>query len=151
MSYDIMVFTPGVPPPDRLGFIAWFSQVVRLRDGHMANDPSLAPPELAVWHRDMSRLFPSVPTVRFRSNSAEEVMAADYRFSPDAIFARFDWQVSRNAYRQALKFARQHQIGFFDASGEFATVWNVNGAGLLQVAHRGETMFLDEESRVRVY
>lgn len=149
MSYDMMVFTPGVPPADRLGFIAWFSQVVRLRDGHMVNDPSLATPELAAWHQEMSRLFPPVATVRFTSNTSEEVMAADYRFAPDAIFARFDWQVSRNAYRRGLKLARQHQLGFFDASGDFATVWNVNGSGLLQVAHRGETMFLHEQARIR--
>lgn len=149
MSYDMMVFKPGVPPDDRIGFIAWFSQVVRLRDGHMLTDPSVTTPELAGWHRDMSRIFPDVATIKFDINTAEEVMAADYRFTQQAVFARFDWQVSRNAYQQGIKLARRYQLGFFDASGEFATVWNVNASGLLQVAHRGETMFLEEDNRIR--
>lgn len=46
-----MVFEPGGAPFDRLAFIAWFSQVARLRDRHLLPDPTTASPALQRWYR----------------------------------------------------------------------------------------------------
>jgi hypothetical protein len=148
VSYDLLVFEPGIPPDDRVAFIAWFSQVIRLRDGHLAADPTQTSPSLQRWHEGMAEKFPQVGTPRAHRPDAREIdFNADYRFAPHAIFARFEWSVSRKAYHHAMKLARLHGCGFFDASGENAMVYTfVNGRFIL--AHRGEASHDDEKPRL---
>lgn len=141
MSYDLMVFEPGAAPEDRHAFIAWFSQVVRLREGHMASEPTCTTPRLRDWYADMSAAFPHVremPVRPFTGTRADD-FATDYRFHPQAVFARFEWKVSRRAYHIGMRHARWHQLGFFDASGESASVYTVAN-GRLVLAHRGERL-----------
>jgi hypothetical protein len=150
MSYDLLVFKPGVPPDDRVGFISWFAQVVRLRDGHLRADPSGTDPRLIGWQRDMERMFPCSP-IRFgrTPDTEDEIIGADYRFGPDVVFARLDWRLSRKAQAHGLKLARTHSIGFFDAGAERAPVWTVTPAGAFQMAHREEAAQRDPRSRLR--
>lgn len=140
MSYDLLVFEPAAAPADRMAFIAWFSQVVRLRDGHMLSNPSETSPNLRLWYQGMVEAFPHIGTARAgKAEMQEDDINADYRFSPDAVFARFEWQVSRKAYQVGMKLARIYGLGFFDASGENALCYTwVNGRFIL--AHRGENI-----------
>lgn len=152
MSYDLLAFKPGAQPADRVDFIAWFAQVVRLRDGHLRADPAETDPALLAWQRDMSRVFPSQPT-RLRASaqapaeSDDELMGADYRFGPQVVYARLDWRLSRKAQAHALKLARQHHVGLFDASGDRGAVWTVMPDGQFLLAHRGETIVGDAKHR----
>jgi hypothetical protein len=140
VSYDLLVFAPAAAPGDRIAFIAWFSQVVRLRDGHLLPDPSQTSPALRGWYHGMNEAFPHVGTAAAgRAEMLEDEINADYRFSPDAVFARFEWRVSRKAYHLGMKLARAYGLGFFDASGENAMCYTwVNGRFIL--AHRGESL-----------
>lgn len=136
-----MVFEPDAPPEDRHAFIGWFSQVVRLREGHMTTEPTDTTPRLREWYRDMSVAFPHVREMPVRPLTGTRVddFATDYRFHPQAIFARFEWKVSRKAYHIGIRFARLRGLGFFDASGESASAYTfVNGRFVL--AHRGERL-----------
>jgi hypothetical protein len=139
VSYDLMVFEPGVPPDDRHAFIAWFASVIRLREGHLRTDPLHASPALRGWHEGMSREFPQVGTPRASLEVQENERTVDYRFAPAAIFARFEWRVSRKAYHLGMRHARANNLGFFDLSGDSASVYTVVN-GRFVVAHRGEAM-----------
>lgn len=140
MSYDLLVFEPTAAPDDRVAFIAWFSQVIRLREGHLLSDPSYASPALRSWYEGMGRAFPHIGTADAgRAEMQEDQINADYRFSPNAIFARFEWQVSRKAYHLAMKLARTYGLGFFDASGDNAMCYTWAN-GRFVVAHRGESI-----------
>jgi hypothetical protein len=135
-----MVFEPGAAPDDRLAFVAWFSQVVRLRDGHLLPDPTTASPALQRWYEGMTYAFPPTGSTHAgKVEMQEDELAADYRFAPSAVFARFELRVSRKAYPLAMKLARMNRLGFFDASGESATCYTVVN-GRFIVAHRGETI-----------
>ena len=140
MSYDLLVFEPAAAPADRIAFIAWFSQVIRLREGHLLPDPAQASPALRNWYEGMTRAFPHLGTAGAdRTEMQEDQINTDYRFSPDAIFARFEWKVSRKAYHLGMKLARTYGLGFFDASADNATCYTwVNGRFV--VAHRGESV-----------
>lgn len=144
MSYDLLVFEPGAAPvEDRTAFLAWFSQVVRLRDGHLLSDPAQTSPALQRWYAGMTEAFPHIGSARAgQSEMQEDEINADYRFAPAAVFARFEWQVSRKAYHLAMKHARANGLGFFDASGESALCYTVvNGRFIL--AHRGDPVLAD--------
>ena len=141
MSYYLLAFRPGAAPEDRADFVAWFAQVVRLRDGHLSADPTQTWAPLAAWQRDMNREF----STRARRpigapvDPDDEIMPADYRFGADIVYARLDWRLSRKAQLVALKLARTHMVGLFEAGGERASVWSVTG-GVFQLAHRGEAV-----------
>jgi hypothetical protein len=53
MSYDLMVFDPEVPPPDRAGFMAWYREQVQWVAGHDYNNPANCSPNLAAWFFEM--------------------------------------------------------------------------------------------------
>lgn len=135
-----MVFEPAAAPDDRIAFIAWFSQVMRLRDGHMLPDPTQASPALQRWYEGMAYAFPPIGSTHAGSvQMKEDEINADYRFAPNAVFARFEWRISRRAYHVAMKLARMNGLGLFDASGESATCYTVVN-GRFIVAHRGDTI-----------
>ncbi len=131
-----MVFESGVAPSDRTEFLAWYSQVMRLRDGHLGVDPRVTTPRLQAWHRDMARKFPGVSGPI--SSDATSGACGDYRFAEKAVVVRFDWEVSRKARYAAQKLAREHQVAFFDASGDGSPVWEVRSDGGHYLAHSGE-------------
>jgi hypothetical protein len=150
MSYDLLAFRPGVAPADRVDFIAWFSQVVRLRDGHLRDDPSQTDAALRAWHADMEKAFPSQPPRDPHADVDEDaIIGADYRFGPDVVFARLDWRQSRRAQTLALKLARNHLVGLFDAGAERAPVWTVTSSGGFQLLHRDERLAPEERGRLR--
>lgn len=143
MSYDLLVFEPGAAPDDRLAFMAWFSQVVRLRDGHLRTDPERTAPALRNWYEGMTQAFPPIGSDRAgRIEMQEDQLNADYRFSEQAVFARFEWKVSRKAYHLGMKLARMYGLGFFDASGENAMCYTVAN-GRFVLAHRGDPVAAD--------
>jgi len=139
-----MVFEPGAPPSDREGFLIWFRGTVRLQDGHLTTDPSIASPALRAWYRDMKTVYapvsgPDVPA----DFAGDDERNTDYRFADSAIFARFGWEVSRKAYRKAMKLAQLHGLGLFDASGDTAAVWTATGDDRFLISHRGEKIAIE--------
>jgi hypothetical protein len=139
-----MVFDPDTPPSERDGFLSWFFRTIRLQDGHLTVNPSIAAPALLDWYRDMKVAYPPVagpdaPEIADRDDTSR----TDYRFADTAVFARFDWDVSRQAYRRAMKLAHLHNVGFFDVSGEQAWVWMPAPGDRFIVAHCGDKVILN--------
>ncbi len=144
MSYDILVFLPEAAPPHREDFLAWFGRVVRLQDGHLSNNPEGAPAPLRRWWDSVSRTFPLVTTSGLQSLDAHENWhGADYRFSDEAIFARFQWELWRKALRTSQRAAQDCGIGLFDVSGHDAAVW-MPVADRFKVVHRGDRIELSK-------
>lgn len=140
MSYDLLVFEPSAAPDDRVAVIAWISQVIRLCEGQLLSDPSTASPALRNWYEGMTRAFPHIGTANaLPAEMRADQINADYRFSPNAIFARFEWQVSRRAYHLGMRLARAYKLGFFDASAENAACFTWQN-GRYVLAHRCESV-----------
>ena len=118
MSYDLVVFEPDAAPADRNGFLTWYTEAAQLGDGKLACNPTATAPILQAWYRDMIKAFPALigpDAPAFREIDDER--SAEYRFGPTAIFASFQWEASRKVQLQALRLARSHGVGLFDACG----------------------------------
>jgi len=137
VSYDLVIFDPAGPPADRIGFLSWYTDLARWGD-RLGSNPAVAAPALQAWYRDMIR--GGFPATNGPDNAGIAAMEndnrAEYRFSPQAVFAGFQWEASRHAHRQAQKLARVHTVGFFDVSGDTGTVWGPSPKGFYQVLHR---------------
>jgi hypothetical protein len=136
MSYDLVIFEPAAPPADRNGFLVWYTEVARLGDGSLACDPAATAPVLRAWYRDMIKAFPALAAPAYRE--VDDELSAEYRFGPSAIFASFQWEVSRKVQLQALRLARSYGVGLFDASGATCAVWGPTDRGYYGVVHRSE-------------
>ena len=139
MSYDLVIFEPAAPPADRNGFLVWYTEVARLGDGSLACNPAATAPILQAWYRDMIKAFPALigpdaPAYR----DIDDNRPAEYRFCQSAIFASFQWEASRKVQLQALRLARSHAVGLFDASGATCAVWGPTDRGYYGVVHRSE-------------
>lgn len=139
MSYDLVAFDPSAAPADRDAFLAWYAEAARLEDGSLACDPAATAPILRAWYRDMIKAFPALlgpDAPAFRERDDERT--AEYRFGASAIFASFQWEASRKVQLQALRLARSHGVGLFDACGTTCAVWGPTGKGFYGVVHRSE-------------
>jgi hypothetical protein len=141
MSYDLVVFEPGAAPADRNGFLAWYTEAAQLGlgDGRLACNSDATAPILQAWYRDMIKAFPALigpdaPAVR----EMDDDRIAEYRFGPNAIFASFQWEASRKVQLQALRLARSHGVGLFDACGPTCAVWGPTDKGYYGVIHRSD-------------
>jgi hypothetical protein len=137
MSYDLMIFDPAGPPADRAGFLAWYASVARMGDGKLSTDASVTMPALRSWYQDMAKQFPSV----FGPDGSRRVdldtdNRTEYRFTDQAVFASFQWEASRHAYRQANKLTRFYNVGLFEVSGDTAAVWGPTPKGFYALIHR---------------
>ncbi len=146
MSYDLVVFEAGAAPGDRAEFLAWYTEAARLGDCILSSNPATATPMLQAWYRDMIKQFPPVdgPDAVWIGDRDSQLVA-DYRFTPAAVFVAFQWEASRHAHRQAIKLARTHGVGFFDASGEDTAVWGPSPKGAYTILHRSERKPADED------
>ena len=137
MSYDLMIFDPAGPPPDRIGFLSWYTDIARSGDGRLVTNPAIAAPALQAWYRDMIKGFPATSGPDDAGIAAmDNDNRAEYRFAPNAVFGAFQWEASRHVQRQAVKLARAHNVGFFDVSGEDGVVWGPSSKGFYQLLHR---------------
>lgn len=136
MSYDLMVFEPAAPPGDRLGFLSWYTEIARWSERLVLN-PDNTSPVLQAWYRDMIKGFPAVSGPDGDGLATmDNDNRAEYRFSPTAVLASFQWEASRHANRQAIKLARAHGVGFFEVSGDSAGVWAPSEKGVYRLMHR---------------
>jgi hypothetical protein len=145
MSYDLVVFEPAAAPADRDGFLAWYAEAARLEDGSLACNPSATAPILQAWYRDMIKAFPALAgpdAPAFRE--IDDDRSAEYRFGPSAIFASFQWEASRKVQLQALRLARSHGVGLFDACGATCPVWGPTERGYYGIVHRSDVPSEDE-------
>ncbi|MBI1362070.1 MAG: hypothetical protein GC155_17475 [Alphaproteobacteria bacterium] len=148
MSYDLVVFESGAAPEDRAEFLAWYTEAARLGDCILSSDPATTSPHLRAWYRNMIEQFPPIdgPDAVWIGDRDNQCVA-DYRFTPVAVFVAFQWEASRHAHRQAIKLARNHRVGFFDASGEDTAVWGMSSKGAYTILHRNTAKPADDDDR----
>lgn len=115
MSYDLMVFAPDAPPPDRDGFMAWYVKQTEWGEGHSYDDPAISDAALRAWFLEMINIFPSM-NGPMASDDVDDPKLTDYCIGKSAIYAAFAWSEVADAYRTMFDLAQQHKVGFFDAS-----------------------------------
>lgn len=135
MSYDLMVFDAAAVPLERPAFIAWVRRMIRMGEGSILEETQL--PSLTAWRHDMSARYRR-HSLRYGREVTPCLLEPDFRVTASAIYASFDWRLYAPLYRDGLRLAQDHQIGFFDVSGDDAAVWTPGARGRLVVAHKAD-------------
>lgn len=147
MSYDLMVFDPAAVPLERPGFIAWVRRMIRMGEGSVLEETQLE--ALTLWRNDMAARYRR-HSLRYGREVTPTLLLPDFRITASAIYASFDWRLCVPLYRDGLRLAQDHQIGFFDVSGEEAAVWIPGLRGRLAVVHKSERGSLPDGFAVTV-
>ena len=122
MSYDLMVFDPGVAPLDRPGFMIWYENLTEWDEGHGYDDPVVSTPALRSWFLEMIREYPAM-NGPYAVDDVDNPKLTDYSVGQTAIYACFAWSECENAYRAMITLPRKHGVAFFDVSGSNGQVW----------------------------
>jgi hypothetical protein len=134
MSYDLMVFDPKAPPPDRKGFMDWYGQQTKWAEGHGYNDPIVSTPELRAWFLDMISQYPPM-NGPLASDDVDNPKVTDYSVGKFAIYACFAWSEAENALKTMFSLAEKHHVGFFDVSSNDGGVWIPDSEGRYSRIH----------------
>jgi hypothetical protein len=137
MSYDLMVFDPKAPPPDRAGFMAWYREQTQWRERHSYNDPEVSTPELRRWFLDMITNYP-VMNGPHASADPNNPKITDYSVGKSVIYAAFAWSAAEAAFQTMFSLSRKHRVGFFDVSGTNGGVWVPGLSGAFSCIHGQE-------------
>lgn len=120
MSYDLMVFEKTEAPNIKPAFMKWYEQQVSWGEDHNYDSISVSSPALRAWFMEMRESFPPM-NGEFSLEPDEwddfESRSGDYSIGRHMIYAGFAWSVAEQAHDLALKLARKHDLGFFDAGG----------------------------------
>lgn len=124
MSYNLMVFEKTKAPRTKDEFMKWYETQVKWSEDHDYQTPSVASSTLQSWYREMKNSFPPMNGIdaptdeQIEDNQELENHLTDYCIGRDVIYAAFAWSLANEAYDLMKELAKQHDVGFFDVSGE---------------------------------
>ena len=116
-----MVFAPETAPREREAFLQWYMQQTEWGEAHSYDDPAVSTPELRAWFQDMVLEFPPLNGPH-ASSDLDDPRLTDYSVACGVIYAAFPWSEAEAAREAVVRLARQHGVGFFDASSEEAAI-----------------------------
>lgn len=116
MSYDLMVFDPASAPRDRAEFKAWYEKQVDWPEDDSPFDASIPSATLQSWRNAMLPNWPDMQEIG--DDQVDDPHVTGYSFSPHAIYVDFRWTVADEAYDAVRRLAVEHQVGFYDVSGD---------------------------------
>jgi hypothetical protein len=117
MSYDLVVFDPNVAPRERGEFIAWFQRQTEWSEGHAYDDPAVTTPALRGWYEAIRQDYPNLNGPGAADDDHVDD-AVDYSIGKNLIYAAFRWTQAEDAYPVVRRLAVEHQVGFYDVSGD---------------------------------
>ena len=117
MSYDLMVFEPSAAPRDRAEFRTWYDAQTQWSEPHGYNDPAVTSPALRRWYEAMIREFPNLNDPNLRDEDLNDRLT-DYSIGTQLIYAGFRWSEADEAYDAVRRLAVEHEVGFYDVSGD---------------------------------
>ncbi len=117
MSYDLAVFDPVSVPREREAFLAWFRSQTEWTEEHGYNDPTVTTPPLQSWYEVIRQSYPNMNGPDAADDDRIDD-AADYSIGRRLIYAAFRWSQAEEVYPLVRRFAVEHQVGFYDVSGD---------------------------------
>jgi hypothetical protein len=117
MSYDLMVFEPSAAPRDRGDFLAWYGQQTEWSEPHSYSDTNVTSPNLRKWYEAITREFPDLNGPGVRDDEISD-RHSEYSIGTNVIYASISWTEAEDAYDLVRRFAVEHTVGFYDASGD---------------------------------
>jgi hypothetical protein len=118
MSYDLMVFEVDKAPKTRTEFLAWYQEQTEWPEAHSYDDCAVTSPALCNWYQEMIGTFPPMNGPDACEDDELEAYWVDYSIGMKIIYAAFPWSKAEEAYDLVRTLAQNHEVGFFDVSGE---------------------------------
>jgi hypothetical protein len=123
MSYDLMVFDPQTAPRESAAFKDWYHRQAEWSEGHSYDDPVVTTPDLRSWYEAIRLIFPNMngpgaPTDEELMTPGVEDRLAGYSIGRHVIYADFRWTEAEEAYATVRRLAVEHNVGFYDVSGD---------------------------------
>jgi hypothetical protein len=124
MSFDMMVFDPGIAPRKRRAFKAWYEDITKWNEGHSYDNPSVSTPRLQAWYMEAINTFPPMKGPWFNPELDEDdSRLTDYGVGSSAIYIAVSYSVAEKSWELFFRLAAKHEVGFFDVSADPADVW----------------------------
>lgn len=117
MSYDLLVFDPASAPREREAFRNWFRAQAEWAEEHQYDDPEVTTPALRGWYEAIRQVYPNM-NGKDRADEDQLDRAADYSIGSAMIYATFPWSLAEDVYPIFRRLAVEHQVGFYDVSGD---------------------------------
>ncbi len=136
MSYDLMVFDPDAPPPDRGGFMAWYKKQTEWTEDHGYHNPEVCTPGLRSWFLDMIKQYPPM-NGPYATNDDDNPKLTEYSVGKTVVYAAFSWSQAESARQTVFSLAKKHAVGFFDVSAADGGVWLPSSDGKYVLRHGG--------------
>ena len=117
MSYDLVVFEPCEAPREREAFKQWFERQAEWSEDHSYDDAVVTTPALRNWYEAIRRDYPNLNG----PGAVDDVHvddAVDYSIGKALIYAAFRWTQAEDVYPVVRQLAVEHQVGFYDVSGD---------------------------------
>jgi hypothetical protein len=119
VSYDLFVFDPAAAPRDRAAFMEWFGEQTEWSDESAdAFDPSTASSKLRRWREALLPSWPDMQDANLSEEQLDDAHVTGYSFAPGSIYLDFRWSVAEEAYDAVRSSAVEHELGFYDVSGD---------------------------------
>ena len=112
-----MVFDPASAPRGREAFKAWYHAQTEWTEGHDYQDPNITTPSLRAWYGAMRQIFPNMNG----SDAADDDRldrSADYTIGSAMVYVTFPWSLAEEVYPVFRSLAVEHEVGFYDVSGD---------------------------------
>ena len=113
-----MVFDPDIAPRERGAFRAWFKQEAEWSEDRDYSDPIGADSRLVAFYHAMRTHFPAMNGPDATQDDDQLDRAADYCIGSAVIYATFPWSLAEEVYPLFRQLAVDHEVGFYDVSGD---------------------------------
>jgi len=117
VSYDLVAFDPGSAPRDRTAFKKWYDQQTQWTEGHSHDDPAVTTPALRAWYGAIRQTYPNMNGPGAADDEHLDD-AADYSIGRSVIYGAFRWSQAEEVHSLFRRLAVEHQVGFYDVSGD---------------------------------
>ena len=117
MSYDLVIFNPGIAPRERSHFIAWFQEQAKWSEEHSYDDPVVTTPALQRWYEAIRKDYPNMNGPGAADDDHIDD-AVDYCIGKNLIHAGFRWTQAEEVYPIVRQLAVEHHVGFYDVSAD---------------------------------
>ena len=126
MSYDILIFEPGVVTDE--DFPQWWDRVSRWEEPHDYDSIERATPAIRSFYRDLVRAFPSFSGPDAPRDDegdarlAQGLPVADYTIGEDLVYIGVSWSVANALVVTAGELAWTHRLAVAYVSDDGAIV-----------------------------
>jgi len=113
-----MVFEKTSAPKERQDFLEWYQAQTEWSESHDYSDPSVTSTSLQNWYQAITAMYPNMNGPGISDDDFDNPRLTDYSIGKEVIYSAFSWSEAEEAYPLVRTLAVEHNVGFYDVSGD---------------------------------